>query len=42
MKLKNIADGDKNLVNDQPDIPVFDNTKYAERERQDKLKSLVV
>src|SRR6056300_338059 len=30
MKLKNIADGDKNLVNDQPDIPVFDNTKYAE------------
>jgi replicative DNA helicase len=42
MKLKNIADGDKNLVNDQPDIPVFDNTKYAERERKDKLKSLVV
>jgi len=42
MKLKNIADADKNLVNDQPDIPVFDNTKYAERERQDKLKSLVV
>lgn len=42
MKLKNIADADKNLVNDQPDIPVFDNTKYAERERQDKLKTLVV
>jgi len=44
MKLKNIVDAEKNLVNDQPEDtgPVFDNSKYAERQRSDKLKSLVV
>jgi len=42
MKLKNIVDAEKNLVNDQPDTgPVFDNSKYAARTRQDNLKNLV-
>ena len=44
MKLMHIEKSDQNLVNDAPikDVPVFDNSKYAERERQDKLKTLVV
>jgi replicative DNA helicase len=43
MKLKNIADAEKDLVKDEPDNgPVFDNSKFAARTRQDNLKNLTV
>lgn len=43
MKLKNIANAEKELVKDEPDNgPAFDNGKFASRTRQDNLKNLVI